>query len=210
MPCWAHSSILYQWTALRSVNIGHANGSRGKQAGLLRLNSALCWYAFSRPLCCCSTILSVPSVKRQRPHEGTCDIDAERADTTLGTQQRIGRAYDFEQAETLMGLSERHTHVALLPRFRWSSLTEVGLVNPFFYLGCKQEYERQALFTYLHAFCCAILENDILTATMRNVELRNWYNLPNPSRREHFPRRVQSEDTLGCWMKLLVSSGRLK
>ena len=47
-----------------------------------------------RPRCRCSAIPSVLIVKRKCPHEGTCDIDAERADKTPGTQQLIGRAYD--------------------------------------------------------------------------------------------------------------------
>ena len=40
--------------------------------------------------CNCSAIMSSLTVKRKCPHEGACDIDAERADKASGSQQFDG------------------------------------------------------------------------------------------------------------------------
>ena len=54
--------------------------------------------------------MSSLTVKGKCPHEGACDIDAERADKASGPQQFDGGPYDLtEQAATLMGVSARHT-----------------------------------------------------------------------------------------------------
>ena len=44
--------------------------------------------------CSCSAIPSLLTVKRKCPHEGACDIDAERASEDSGSQQFDGGPYD--------------------------------------------------------------------------------------------------------------------
>ncbi len=53
--------------------------------------------------------MSSLTVKRKCPHEGACDIDAERADKASGSHSLMADHMTTEQAATLMGVSTRHT-----------------------------------------------------------------------------------------------------
>ena len=64
-----------------------------------------------RPACNCSAIMSSLTVKRKCPHEGACDIDAERADKASGSQQFDGGPYDHGAGSDFDG-SERAPHQA--------------------------------------------------------------------------------------------------
>ena len=63
------------------------------------------------PSCNCSAIMSSLTVKRKCPHEGACDIDAERADKASGSQQFDGGPYDHGAGSDFDG-SERAPHQA--------------------------------------------------------------------------------------------------
>ena len=78
-----------------------ANGTNGAE-----------WHTFSAwQGCNCSAIMSSLTVKRKCPHEGTCDIDAERADKASGAQQFDGGPYDHGAGSDFDG-SERAPHQA--------------------------------------------------------------------------------------------------
>ena len=61
--------------------------------------------------CNCSAIMSSLTVKGKCPHEGACDIDAERADKASGSQQFDGGPYDHGAGSDFDG-SERAPHQA--------------------------------------------------------------------------------------------------
>ena len=61
--------------------------------------------------CRCPAIKSSLTVKRQCPHEGACDIDAERAGEDSGSQQFDGGPYDHGAGSDIDG-SERAPHQA--------------------------------------------------------------------------------------------------
>ena len=68
-------------------------------------------YSEPRAFCNCSAIMSSLTVKRKCPHEGACDIDAERADKASGSQQFDGGPYDHGAGSDFDG-SERAPHQA--------------------------------------------------------------------------------------------------
>ena len=74
-------------------------------------NAAASGTLFPLTSCNCSAIMSSLTVKGKCPHEGACDIDAERADKASGSQQFDGGPYDHGAGSDFDG-SERAPHQA--------------------------------------------------------------------------------------------------
>ena len=72
------------------LRITHPDIFAGQLAMTLMLDGVLPGALFDRSSCSCSGILSSLTVKRKCPHDGECDIDAERADKASGPQQLDG------------------------------------------------------------------------------------------------------------------------
>ena len=103
-----HSSLLVAPNSL-ALNGGSIQDVDNMLDGAIEHQGAGAFYV--QQICNCSAIMSSLTVKRKCPHEGTCDIDAERADKASGSQQFDGGPYDHGAGSDFDG-SERAPHQA--------------------------------------------------------------------------------------------------